>query len=61
MDWRIFEDSLKTEARFFSRTAANDLTSIFDSIGELQTRDGRPLVVDAGPGTNFHTLSGLSI
>jgi hypothetical protein len=56
MDWRSFENSLKTEARFFSRTAANHLTSIFDGIGELQTRDGRPLVVDAGPGTNFRTV-----
>jgi hypothetical protein len=56
MDWRSLENSLKTEARFFSRTAANRLASIFDGIGELQTRDGRPLVVDAGPGTDFHTL-----
>jgi hypothetical protein len=56
MDWRSFENSLKTEARFFSRMAANHLTSIFDGIGELQTRDDRPLVVDAGPGTDFHTL-----
>jgi hypothetical protein len=56
MDWRSLEDSLKTEARFFSRTAANHLTSIFDGIGELETREGRPLVVDAGPGTGFHTL-----
>jgi hypothetical protein len=56
MDWRSFEKSLKTKARFFSRTAANHLTSIFDRIGELQTRDGRPLVVDVGPGTDFHTL-----
>ena len=55
-DWRSFENSLKTEARFFSRTAASQLTSIFDGIGELQTRDGRPLVVDAGPGTDFHSL-----
>jgi hypothetical protein len=55
-DWRSFENSFKTEARFFSRTAASQLTSIFDGIGELQTRDGRPLVVDAGPGTDFHIL-----
>jgi len=54
--WRRFENSLKTEARFFSRTAANQLTSIFDGIGKLLTCDGRPLVVDAGPGTSFHTL-----
>ncbi len=56
MDWRGFENSLKTEARFFNRTADNYLTSIFEGIGELETRDGRPLVVDAGPGTDFHTL-----
>jgi hypothetical protein len=56
MDWRSFENSLKTQPRFFSRTAANHLTSIFEGIGELRTRDGRPLVVDAGPGTDFHSL-----
>ena len=56
MDWRSFEVSVKTEARFFSRTAANHLTSIFEGIDDLQTRNGRPIVVDAGPGTGFHTL-----
>jgi hypothetical protein len=56
MDWRRFENLLKTEARFFSRTVANHLASIFEGIDRLQTRDGRPLVVDAGPGTDFSTL-----
>ena len=56
MDWRGLENSLRTEARFFSRTAANYLTSIFDGVDGMQTREGRPLVVDAGPGTDFHTL-----
>lgn len=56
MDWRKFENLLKTEARFFSRTMAKRLASIFDGIDELQTRDGRPLVVDAGPDTDFHAL-----
>ena len=55
-EWRAFENSLKTEARFFSRTAARQLASIFEGIDELRTRDGRPLVVDAGPETDFHTL-----
>jgi hypothetical protein len=55
-DWRNFENSLKAEGLFFNRTAVNHLTSIFEGIGELQTREGRPLVVDAGPGTDFHTL-----
>jgi hypothetical protein len=56
VDWRSLENSFKTGARFFSRTAANHLTSILDGIGELETREGRPLVVDAGPGTDLHTL-----
>jgi hypothetical protein len=55
-EWRGFENSLKTEARFFSRTAANHLASIFDGIDQLRTRDGRPLLVDTGPGTEFNTL-----
>ena len=54
--WLHFENSLKTEARFFSRTAAAHLGSIFDGVDELRTRAGPPLVVDAGPGADFHTL-----
>jgi hypothetical protein len=50
MDWRSFETSLKTEARSCSQTAVNYLTSIFDGIRKLQTRNGRPLAVHAGPG-----------
>jgi hypothetical protein len=56
MDWRSFEVSVKTEARFFSRTAASYLTSIFDGIGNLQTREGRSLVVSAGPESGFRAL-----
>jgi hypothetical protein len=41
MHWRSFENSLKIEARFFSRTAANYLASIFDGMGDPQTRDGK--------------------
>jgi hypothetical protein len=55
-EWRRFENSLKTEARFFSRTAAAHLAAIFDGVDDLRTRQGEPLVVDAGPGTGFHTL-----
>jgi hypothetical protein len=56
MHWRSLENSLKAEARFFNRTAANQLASMFDGIDALTTREGRPLVIDAGPGTDFHTL-----
>lgn len=48
-NWRFFEQSLKTEARFFSRSAMELLESIFGGIDELKTRDGQPLVIDAGP------------
>lgn len=61
---RNFEKSLKTEARFFSRTSARHLASIFDGIDELCTRSGRPLVVGGGPGTDFHlclSRTGVSI
>ncbi len=54
-EWLHFENSLKTEARFFSRTAAAHLGSLFDGIDELRTQAGHPLVVSAGPGANFHT------
>ena len=47
-EWDSFERSLKTEARFFSRRAADHLSAIFDGIDEMRTRDNRPLVIDAG-------------
>lgn len=55
-EWRNFEQSLKTEARFFSRVAASHLASIFGKIDRLKTSDGSPLVVDAGPGLEIHRL-----
>lgn len=48
-EWRSFEQFLKTEARFFSRLAAELLASVFGGIGKLKTADGRPLVLEAGP------------
>ncbi len=55
-EWQSFERSLKTEARFFSRSAANHLSSVFANIDLMTTRDGRRLVVDAGPDTNLTSL-----
>lgn len=48
-EWSNFELALKTEARFFSRTAAAHLASIFGGIDKMSTTDGRPLVIGAGP------------
>jgi len=55
-EWQDFERTLKTEARFFNRFFARYLASVFDGIDELTTYDGRPLVVDAGPGTELNAL-----
>lgn len=49
-EWANFERSLKAEARFFSSTVANHLNAVFSGIETLRTCDGRPTVVDAGPG-----------
>jgi hypothetical protein len=54
--WRHFEDSLKTEARYFSRTAEWTLKDIFEGIAEHRTRDGSPIVVEAGPGTRIDAI-----
>ena len=53
VEWGTFEKSLKTEARFFSSEAARILTSVFAGIDSMQTDDGRPMVIDAGPGTQY--------
>jgi RES domain len=50
-EWSGFERTLKTEARFFSRSAVTLLESVFAGIEDMQTYDGRPAIVEAGPGT----------
>ncbi|PSK84041.1 RES domain-containing protein [Limimaricola soesokkakensis] len=50
-EWSGFEKQIKTEARFFSRTAATHLSELFDRIDEMRTGDGRFLVEAVGPGT----------
>jgi hypothetical protein len=54
--WLSFEQSLKTEARYFSRTAEWTLQSIFEGVSELKTKDGRPVVVEAGPGMQIAAI-----
>jgi hypothetical protein len=54
--WLYFEESLKTESRYFNRAAEDILTRIFAGISEQRTIDGRPIIVEAGPGTELTTL-----
>ncbi|WP_316360230.1 RES family NAD+ phosphorylase [Devosia sp.] len=55
-EWRAFERSLKTEARFFSQFAAAHLRSVFAGIDDFRASDGRPMVVQAGPGSGLSYL-----
>ncbi len=50
IEWAAFERGMKMEARFFSRAAQSTLSVIFEGLTGLQTREGRPAIVDAGPG-----------
>ncbi|HRQ60873.1 MAG TPA: RES family NAD+ phosphorylase [Alphaproteobacteria bacterium] len=52
-EWRSFEKSIKTEARFFSNASLEYLKSVFQNINEIETKDGRPLIVKAGPDTDM--------
>ncbi len=51
--WREFERELKTETRYFSPHAAKFLKMIFADLTSLKTRDGKSLVVEAGPDTEI--------
>ncbi|XUJ35760.1 RES family NAD+ phosphorylase [Bradyrhizobium japonicum] len=46
----------QSRGALISPTAAENLASFFDCIGELKTREGHPLIFDAGPGTDFPSL-----
>jgi len=48
-DWDQFERSLKSEARFFSRSAAATLAGVFDGICEATTRTGGSVIRLIGP------------
>lgn len=54
--WGDFEQSLKTEERFFSRIAAELLSSIFGGIDKMSSTDDQQLVIDAGQQTKMKAL-----
>lgn len=55
-EWRAFENSLKTQTRYFSRSAATHLSEIFDGLEAMATCQGQPPIVNAGPGTTLQSL-----
>ncbi|WP_407158287.1 RES domain-containing protein [Bradyrhizobium sp. STM 3557] len=54
--WHSLKASLEAEARLFNPTVAHTLKSGLDGIRDFGTQEGRPLLVDAGPGSNIQTL-----
>ncbi|MEM9763543.1 MAG: RES domain-containing protein [Pseudomonadota bacterium] len=55
-EWTRFVHRLQRHARYFDQNASAYLTGVFDGIAERMTRDGRPIVVTAGPGTALDRL-----
>lgn len=51
--WRLFERSLKTETRFFSRQCTDMLLSIFEGIESMQTTDDKPVVLHINPSDQY--------
>lgn len=49
-EYQRFETVLIEQARYFSPETRNFLDSLFGRLEGLRTHDGRPLLVDAGPG-----------
>jgi hypothetical protein len=46
--WRIFEDSLKTEARFFNGPAEAILKKVFEGLADHKGRDGKSIMSTSG-------------
>lgn len=55
-EWEEFERIIQTRSRFFSAAALATLNSIFAGIHSLQTQNGRPIVVSAGPSQPISSL-----
>jgi RES domain len=54
--WRFFELSLKTETRFFNPYAQTTLRAVFEGLADHETRDGRRVIRQAGPGFELAAL-----
>jgi hypothetical protein len=55
-DWNRFKESLKFEGRYFNRAAEAVLSETFEGLEEHTTRDGRPVIISAGPGSNLNNI-----
>ena len=48
-EWEFFERTIKTEIRFFNEIGVTQLKDLFDTIDEMKTRQGKSLIIKAGP------------
>jgi len=55
-EWSYFQYSLKTESRFFNSTAQVTLDSIFENLAGHSTHDGKPAILDVGPGQEIAAI-----
>jgi RES domain len=55
-DWERFEQSLKSEARFFRRKAEQVLSDIFSGVTEARTKSGDSVIISAGPGSALSSV-----
>lgn len=55
-DWSSFEETLKSEARFFSQNVNNILKSVFDGLDKFKTYRGRSVLTIIGPGHEIKSL-----
>lgn len=55
-NWLWFKYSLKTETRLFNTWGEQTLQEVFAGLSDHATIDGRPAIVDAGPGNELSAL-----
>jgi hypothetical protein len=55
-EWSNFQKSLKTESRFFNSVGEATLGSVFENLVGHSTRDGKPAIIDVGPGREIAAL-----
>ena len=55
-NWRYFENSVKTEGRFFSAVAEATLQDVLEGLADHRSPEGKPVIVEAGPDTRMVSL-----
>ncbi len=55
-EWDLVEQTLKTEARYFSPIVRGVLDRVFGQLGNLRTRARKPVIVTAGPDADLRSV-----